>query len=145
MSLTITQASFPSTKIETEATQIAGDSGAALLMAGYWKNTALRRLLLFVFALAGTTAWAAAQDAPAAKLKLNTGKEIYQAACVACHGPEGNGMPDTTVAFEKPSTFSDSHDVTRPRRNSTKIGKRPSAMEVPAVGFHASCRPSAKH
>jgi mono/diheme cytochrome c family protein len=37
--------------------------------------------------------------------KLHTGREIYQAACVACHGPDGNGAPKTLVGFEKPATF----------------------------------------
>jgi mono/diheme cytochrome c family protein len=64
-------------------------------------------VLLFVFLLAGATRCASAQNAPPAKLKLDTGSETYHAACVACHGPDGKGMPDTTVAFEKPSTFPD--------------------------------------
>jgi mono/diheme cytochrome c family protein len=37
--------------------------------------------------------------------KLHTGREIYQAACVACHGPDGDGAPKTLVGFEKPATF----------------------------------------
>jgi mono/diheme cytochrome c family protein len=37
--------------------------------------------------------------------KLHTGREIYQAACVACHGPDGSGAPKTMVGFEKPATF----------------------------------------
>jgi mono/diheme cytochrome c family protein len=79
----------------------------------------LGRVPLLVFALAGVTTWAPAQDAPPAKLKLNTGKEIYHAACVACHGPDGKGMPDTTVAFEKPKTFPDftQCDQTTPELN----------------------------
>ena len=36
---------------------------------------------------------ASAQQAP-------TGRELYQAACAACHGPDGRGMPRTTVGFE---------------------------------------------
>jgi mono/diheme cytochrome c family protein len=37
--------------------------------------------------------------------KLHSGREIYQAACVACHGPDGAGAPKTLVGFEKPATF----------------------------------------
>jgi mono/diheme cytochrome c family protein len=65
------------------------------------------RVLLFVFVLVEVTEWAHAQNTPPSTLKLNTGREIYHAACVACHGPDGKGMPDTTVAFEKPKTFPD--------------------------------------
>jgi mono/diheme cytochrome c family protein len=48
-----------------------------------------------------------AQRATPAKLSLDTGKEIYEAACIACHGPNGQGMPDTTVGFDKPKSFPD--------------------------------------
>lgn len=64
------------------------------------------RLCLFT-ALAGMAARTPAQETTSGKLKSATGREIYNAACVACHGPDGKGMPDTTVAFEKPSTFPD--------------------------------------
>ncbi len=43
-------------------------------------------------------------------LKLDTGKEIFHAACVSCHGPDGAGQADTTVGFEKPKTFPDFTD-----------------------------------
>jgi mono/diheme cytochrome c family protein len=78
-----------------------------------------KRALLFVAVLTGVAGWALAQNAPPAKLKLNTGKEVYQAACVACHGPDGKGMPDTTVAFQKPKTFPDftECDQTTPELN----------------------------
>ena len=42
---------------------------------------------------------------------LQGGREIYQAACVACHGWDGAGAPKTMVGFEKPTTFP---DFTRP-------------------------------
>ena len=71
------------------------------------KSAHFMRTSLFVLALAGVTTRAPAQDTPPANLKLNSGKEIYEAACVACHGPDGKGMPDTTVVFEKPQTFPD--------------------------------------
>lgn len=41
------------------------------------------------------------------KLKLETGKQIFEAGCAGCHGADGKGAPDTTVGFEKPETFPD--------------------------------------
>jgi mono/diheme cytochrome c family protein len=39
--------------------------------------------------------------------RLHTGHEIYQAACVACHGSDGAGAPQSMTGFEKPATFPD--------------------------------------
>jgi mono/diheme cytochrome c family protein len=41
----------------------------------------------------------AAQTAPAPE---RTGAEIYQAACSACHGPDGRGNPQAIVGFDVP-------------------------------------------
>jgi mono/diheme cytochrome c family protein len=43
-------------------------------------------------------------------LRLETGQEIFEAACIGCHGPGGKGQPDTTLAFEPPATFPDFSD-----------------------------------
>jgi mono/diheme cytochrome c family protein len=42
-----------------------------------------------------------------AGLQLNTGKQIWEAGCAACHGHDGKGMPKSTVGFEAPRTFPD--------------------------------------
>lgn len=60
-----------------------------------------------MLALSGLATCAFVQGTASAKLNLNSGKEIYDAACAACHGPDGKGMPDTTVGFAKPKTFPD--------------------------------------
>lgn len=55
----------------------------------------------------------------AAQLKLDTGEEIFQAACIACHGPNGTGQPESTLGFEKPSTFPDFTDCNGSVREKT--------------------------
>src|SRR5688500_15533541 len=33
---------------------------------------------------------------------LDSGESVYRAACAACHGAEGRGMPELTVGFDVP-------------------------------------------
>lgn len=46
-----------------------------------------------------------AQSRPAAG--LTDGAQLFAAGCAGCHGPEGSGAPDSTVGFQKPSTYPD--------------------------------------
>lgn len=64
-------------------------------------------MLLLLLASIGVRS-AAAQSAPARP--LDTGKQIYEAGCVACHGPDGRGQPEYLSGFEKPATFPDFSD-----------------------------------
>jgi mono/diheme cytochrome c family protein len=68
------------------------------------------------------TAWfpdlLSAQNA-APELKLDTGKEIYEAACIGCHGPGGKGQPESTLGFEKPPQFPDFSDCNGSAREDT--------------------------
>ncbi len=54
-----------------------------------------------------------------ATLRLDSGEQIYKAACMACHGPDGKGTPKTISAFEPPRTFPDftQCDQTTPEPN----------------------------
>lgn len=61
--------------------------------------------LLFLFA-AAPPASAAAQSAAG----LTDGAAIYQAGCAGCHGPHGEGAPQASTAFDRPSTFPDFSD-----------------------------------
>lgn len=49
-------------------------------------------------------------QAPASKLLLDTGKQIYDAGCVSCHGPDGSGQTRNMAGFEPPATFPDFSD-----------------------------------
>jgi len=77
----------------------------------------IQRTFLFVMAFLGTQRFLIAQNPP--ELKLNTGKEIYDAACIGCHGPGGKGQPETTLGFEKPPQFPDFSDCNGSSREST--------------------------
>jgi mono/diheme cytochrome c family protein len=44
------------------------------------------------------------------RLTLETGKEIYQAGCIACHGADGSGQLQELAGFERPETFPDFTD-----------------------------------
>src|SRR5215510_6327599 len=54
-----------------------------------------------------------------ASANLQSGEQIYRAACVACHGPDGKGMPQSISGFEPPRTFPDftGCDQTTPEDN----------------------------
>jgi mono/diheme cytochrome c family protein len=53
---------------------------------------------------------ASAQPPPNPARNLTSGEAIYQSGCAGCHGPHGEGAPDTTVGFDKPDTFPDFTD-----------------------------------
>ena len=48
-----------------------------------------------------------AAQTPGALHSLVDGEALFLAGCAGCHGPDGSGMPDSTVGFEKPATFPD--------------------------------------
>jgi mono/diheme cytochrome c family protein len=78
----------------------------------YYLRLRRRNIVLYVGALGLTFLCASpnaifGQDNNTGKQSLRTGKEIFLAGCLGCHGPDGKGMPETTAGFEKPSTFPD--------------------------------------
>ncbi len=44
------------------------------------------------------------------RLELETGRDIYVAGCVSCHGTDGTGQFESVAGFERPSTFPDFTD-----------------------------------
>ena len=52
---------------------------------------------------------AAASDAQVSAQQVDerTGKQIYETACLACHGSDGRGQPKAVLGFEPPSSFPD--------------------------------------
>jgi mono/diheme cytochrome c family protein len=72
-------------------------------------------IVLAIATLASPAATLMAQTATgpptaASKLKLETGKQIFDSGCVACHGPDGRGQAQSLAGFERPSTFPDFSD-----------------------------------
>jgi mono/diheme cytochrome c family protein len=85
------------------------------------------RLLRFAFLIWIVALWLggilAAQAPPTAprvpELTLDTGREIFEAACIGCHGPGAKGQPQTTLGFEPPETFPDFSDCNGSTRERT--------------------------
>jgi mono/diheme cytochrome c family protein len=82
----------------------------------------MKKKLICFFLLIAMSSWfatiAGAQDKPP-ELSLDTGEEIYKAACIGCHGPGGKGQPESTLGFEKPSQFPDFSDCNGSNREET--------------------------
>src|SRR5262245_5306048 len=80
-------------------------------------------LLLFFFIFFSPQAPALGQTTQSSntqgELKLDTGKQIFEAACIACHGPGGKGQPQSTLGFEPPATFPDFSDCNGSTREKT--------------------------
>jgi mono/diheme cytochrome c family protein len=45
---------------------------------------------------------ALAQQTQSPRQEFQTGAEVYQNACMACHGPDGRGNPQSVVGFSRP-------------------------------------------
>jgi len=52
---------------------------------------------------------------------VKNGERTFKSGCIACHGSDARGTPQTTAGFERPSTFPDftKCDQTTPEPNST--------------------------
>ena len=71
-------------------------------------------IALYVFVLVAHATAASAQTGAtglaASTLTLETGRQIYEAGCVSCHGGDGKGQAQTLTGFDPPDTFPDFTD-----------------------------------
>ena len=64
------------------------------------KGTLSAWLLLLVFVILCGIDVTILRAQTNSQLKLATGRDVYQTACVSCHGIEGKGAPRTAVGFD---------------------------------------------
>lgn len=79
-----------------------------------------RLLSLIVLCAAGSAILIAQTLKYARKPDPANGKVIYNGGCIACHGVNGKGAPETSTEFKRPDTFPDFTrcDQTTPEANS---------------------------
>jgi mono/diheme cytochrome c family protein len=71
----------------------------------------MQRWALSVFVLLACAATTAkGQTSGTAESAERTGEQLFRAACVSCHGPDGKGQPPSVLGFEPPATFPDFTD-----------------------------------
>ena len=58
----------------------------------------------------GAALWGQEQGTSPGKARLSSGKDIYRAGCVSCHGVEGKGQSQNLAGFTQPDTFPDFTD-----------------------------------
>jgi mono/diheme cytochrome c family protein len=75
------------------------------------------------------------QPTESAKFSARSGKEIFSRGCITCHGPDGKGMPQTTLGFEPPPTFPDFTDCVATAREADDFWKPIVSNGGPARGF----------
>jgi mono/diheme cytochrome c family protein len=75
------------------------------------------------------------QQASTKGMKLDTGEEIFKAACIGCHGPDGSGQPQTILGFEPPPAFPDFTDCNGSTREKTSDWSAIIHEGGPARGF----------
>src|SRR5437773_9845340 len=78
-----------------------------LEIPGHAKLLSARWLIPLVIATFSAPAAVPAAQTAAGKLKLETGKQIYDGGCVSCHGPDGKRQSQNLAGLERPSTFAD--------------------------------------
>jgi mono/diheme cytochrome c family protein len=117
-----------------------GSVGATMLSGRSIARSSVLTLLSFAIAVMACVvtkvshAGTGANDASDSS-KLRTGREIYQAACIACHGPDGSGAAQTLIGFEKPPTFPDFTQCDQTAPEYTRDWKAVIRDGGPARGF----------
>ena len=84
-----------------------------------WKVSArpipglLRTTTTLAVAILGFGAVLLGQSASSGALKLKTGEEIFLGGCMTCHGPDGRGMPKSTIRVRATFDVSGLHRLQR--------------------------------
>jgi mono/diheme cytochrome c family protein len=80
-------------------------------------NPARASVVLIVFA---STALLFSQNMRQRSRDVKNGERIFKSGCIACHGANGHGAPETLTEFKRPETFPDFTrcDQTTPEPNS---------------------------
>jgi mono/diheme cytochrome c family protein len=92
-------------------------------------------IVLLPSILCAQTQPTASQQASTKGMKLDTGEEIFKAACIGCHGPDGTGQPQTILGFEPPPAFPDFTDCNGSTREKTSDWSAIIHDGGPARGF----------